>query len=119
MIKAIYFYDGPIYMAVCKLDVPKDIKFKAIDAGMGTTYNLEQVIHFRFDSSEINILTNNPWLLSFDFCDTFYLFNFKTEKYRPIMEFTDKELRPAHNLCRMFVGGTFPDAKMIFSKPLS
>ena len=59
MIKAIYFYDGPVYMAAGKLNAEKGVKFTAIDAGMGTTYNLEQV-RFYSASADINILTNNP-----------------------------------------------------------
>ena len=102
MIKAIYFYDGPVYMAAGKLNAEKGVKFTAIDAGMGTTYNLEQV-RFYSVSADINILTNNPQLLSFDLCDVGGVF-FDSKMY---------------NLRKLWIGGTFPETKMIFEKPLS
>lgn len=118
MIKAIYFYDGPCYMAVGKLPIPNNEKFQVLDAGMGTTYNIEQLRVFSVDH-ELNILTNNPELLSFDLCDNFYLFDFREQKYKHITELTEKELRPEHDLRKLWIGGTFPNTKMIFEKPLS
>lgn len=118
MIKSIYFYDGPVYMAAGKLNVKKDAKFTTIYAGMGTTYNLEQV-RFYSASADINILTNNPQLLSFDLCDEFFLFDFKNNEFRSIYELTEKELHKTHDLRKLWIGGTFPETKMIFEKPLS
>ena len=68
---------------------------------------------------DINILTNNPQLLSYDFCDVFYLYDFKNKKFRPIEEFIERDLVKTLDLRKMWVGGVFPNSKETFNKILN
>ena len=65
------------------------------------------------------ILINNPQLLSYDFCDVFYLYDFKNEKFCLIEEFAERDLVKTLYLRRMWVGGTFPNSKETFDKILN
>lgn len=117
MIKSIYFYDGSCWLIT--EDKPNiEEPFKIIDAGFGTSYNFEQIKCFS-TYPDINILTNNPQLLSYDFCDVFYLYDFKNEKFRPIEEFTERDLVKTLDLRKMWVGGAFPNSKETFDKILN
>ncbi len=84
--------------------------YNVIDAGQGTSSNFYELQRLSA-ISDVNILTNNPHLLSYDFCDTFYLYDFKNNKYRPIEEFTNRDLVKTLDLRRMWVGGAFPNSK--------
>lgn len=108
---AIYFEDGPL----TDIGYGKALDFVAIDAADGVSANLN-------DADTLLSQTSNPWTIvytnsillldgkySWDsnrMRHNLYLRDSK-RRWRPIQEFTSRELRLGHNIPHLYLGGEF------------
>lgn len=92
-----------------------------LDAKMGPTRATSWLESAVQDNQTFYVLTNFLEALKCDYIDSslfpegsyrpikemFYLWDKKQRKWRPIEEFTDKELRSGHNLAKLYYNGAF------------
>lgn len=107
----VYFVDGMVRQA----NVPKDENYYVVDACQGYSQcvlSLEEIMQHRPDSA---VLTNFVGATSPDVC-----FNKSTNKFdlffegndgqwHNVHELTDKDIRYAHNIEKMYKAGSFED----------
>lgn len=112
MIKGIYFIDGPIEYEHISL-MSEDEYTVVLNAAEGPSDNIEFAKGIQKNQSlNANIVTNSIVLMNFDFgwvdgkC-SIYLFNELTNSFINIQNLTDKELRRAHNIAKMYMAGSF------------
>ena len=108
----IYFEDG-------KLERPNSIDFKynyIIDAGWGFTHNISMLDFIMSTYSSASIYTNSLVALNNRYAwnkelgvPEIYLW--KNDKFIRIDQLTNRELREAHNLEKMYISGEFNDLK--------
>lgn len=116
----IYFYDG----SLCEASKPGDEMYYRIDAMDGPTtckINIQglsdMVNHNEIAYDNVAILSNSLVALSHEYGwnereghTDIYIWRFDLNKYVRIDELTDKEIRKAHNIEKMYRAGVFnPD----------
>ena len=109
MVSQIYFYDGSVKELVLP-DANPD-KLVLINSGDGYTHNIFDFNQLQILPTEYYVITNNPELLSFEFCTDIFLYNFLKKKYVSIHECTEKELHTGHNLRKLWIGNAFSHTK--------
>lgn len=125
MIKKIFFWDGNLKDINAQMEgqvfysYEKNIWVGEADAGEGVSRCMNNLEKYRDCKEQCHIVTNFLGALNCDWInkdmfvngylikDMFYLWDKKTEHWKPIEEFTDKELRYAHNLRNMYLAGAF------------
>lgn len=118
MIKRIFFYDGELEKSILRADkhFNPDRSLMTVDGRYGFTFGVHIMELASKLDGEADIYTNMVEFLSFDWfnledvLDTrgkVWLYNFRHLSFDPVESFTDKELRKAHNLTKMFIAGCF------------
>lgn len=123
MIKFLCFVDGAI-----TTDIVHDFDAFVNDEGMGGqacgyvinasdgySFNIRLADHLKDDRTKWNILTNQVELLSHTYCwnaafavpERGYVYDFKTGRFLNLQDLTEKELREAHNIVKMYISGAF------------
>ena len=118
MIKGIYFVDGEFidvyWLAVLGLSKQDNIPYEIIDATQGVTQNLTRIKEIQNYPFAERVITNSILLLNNDYgwndesstCEV-YIYDHCSKEFINVQNLTDKEIRKAHNLAKMYVAGSF------------
>lgn len=129
MIKELYFWDGNLY----EFPFPESTySVTAIDGEVGFTQATQSLKEAKNSTEDCAIVTNCPFLLSFEtvgniieltsweqsrkILDRVFLYNTDKHKWRPIQEFTERELHFPHNLEKMYRNGEFQQEASLLRK---
>ena len=126
MIKKIFFWDGNLNVmpptvrhSIGKMQAENNTLFSEVNAGIGVSACNDALEWYKISPKNCFVLTNYLQALNCDLFDKkmyeggylikelFYLWDARQEKWAPIEEFTDKELRYPHNLARIYLSGGF------------
>lgn len=106
----IYFYDGEILNAPLPIN---RLNLIFIDAGKGPHYVLATLDEYK-KQKNVWIVSNSILALSHEYGwneisnhTDIYIYSPKADKYIRIDKLTDKEIRRAHNIGKMYIAGTF------------
>jgi hypothetical protein len=118
MIKGIYFVDGEFidvyWLAVLGLSKEDNIPYEIIDATHGVTQNLTRIKEIQNYPFTERVITNSILLLNNEYgwndesstCEV-YIYDHCSKEFINVQNLTDKEIRKAHNLAKMYVAGSF------------
>jgi hypothetical protein len=118
MIKGIYFVDGEFidvyWLAVLGLSKEDNIPYEITDATQGVTQNLTRIKEIENYPFTERVITNSILLLNNEYgwndesstCEV-YIYDHCSKEFINVQNLTDKEIRKAHNLAKMYVAGSF------------
>jgi hypothetical protein len=127
MIKGIYFVDGEFsdvyWLTVLNLSKRDNIPYVVIDAKEGVTQNITRIKEIQNYSFTERVVTNSILLLNNEYgwndesltCEV-YIYDHYTKEFINVQNLTDKEIRKAHNLAKMYIAGSFNCEKYKFSR---
>jgi hypothetical protein len=112
----VYFYDGDLLDAPPPNSIIDEFKrVECIDAAFGPSSVLATLSEYKEHPVEnTSLLSNSILALSHEYGwneaenhTDIYIYSEKADKYIRIDKLTDKEIRRAHNIGKMYIAGTF------------